>query len=65
MNNAAKQIAFSLDRFGKKLAFVWSGYGAPGTFGRWLRIGLDKAELLISTEHATQVEYVKPLGSRG
>ncbi len=46
------RIAFFHDKHGRKLAYRW-GLAQ----GRWFRIGLDKAELMLSTGQAVQVVY--------
>ena len=60
--NIRLQVAFKSDRYGRRLAFYWSGRGFPGSFGRWIRMGLDAADLFIAQEQADQVQYVKPMG---
>lgn len=47
---AISTIKFTTDHRGRPAAFYWSTCGM-----RWLRMGLDKAKLLIATGAATQV----------
>lgn len=51
-----KKIAFSVDKRGKLLAYVYSRSSAS-PFGRWFRIPWDEAKLLLSTEAAIEVPY--------
>lgn len=44
-----KEIRFKKDKNGKRIAQYWHG-GA----GRWVKIGIEKAELLIATGQAEE-----------
>ena len=52
-------ISFTTDRSGKPLAYYWSGHGAPGTLGRWIRMPLDEARDHIAQGNADQAEYTR------
>ncbi len=49
VNHTTKEIRFKQDTNGKRLAQVWS-WGA----GRWVKIGLEKAELMVATGEAEE-----------
>ena len=51
-----KKIAFSVDKRGKLRAFVYRA-SSHSAFGRWLRIPVEDAKLLLSTEQAVAVPY--------
>lgn len=48
-----KQVALTVDRRGRQMAYRWGGYQEGG---RWFRIGYDAAQLMISTGEARQVQ---------
>ncbi len=50
-------IAFKTDRSGHPLAYYWSGHGAPGTLGRWIRMPLDEAKDHIAQGNADEAPY--------
>ena len=49
VNHTTKEIRFKQDTNGKRLAQVWS-WGA----GRCVKIGLEKAELMVATGEAEE-----------
>ena len=48
-NHTTKEIRFKQDKNGKRIAQVWN-WGAS----RWVKIGLEKAELMIATGQAEE-----------
>lgn len=52
-------IAFSADRHGKPLAYYWSGHGAPGTLGRWIKMSVDEARDHLAQGFADRSEYIR------
>jgi hypothetical protein len=52
--NTRISIAFTADKNGKPIAYYWSSLAM-----RWIRIGYDKAKMLVSTGGADQVDYVR------
>lgn len=48
-------IAFTADKNGRPIAYYWS----RSLYPRWIRIGYDRAKLLVATKQADEVPYVK------
>lgn len=53
--NTRLQIAFTADKNGKAIAYYWS----RAVYPRWIRIGYDRAKLLVAGGDADQVAYTK------
>ena len=48
-------IAFTANKNGKPIAYYWSRSMYP----RWIRIGYDRAKLLVDSGQADRIAYVK------
>ena len=50
--NSRISIAFTADKNGKPIAYYWSRRAV-----RWIKIGYDKAKVLVGSGDADQTEY--------
>ena len=53
--NTRIQIAFTADKNGKPIAYYWSRALSP----RWIKIGYDRAKMLVATGDADQISYIR------
>jgi hypothetical protein len=61
MEKKAPQVAFTVDKHGRPLAYFWGGSCRGIPQPRWFRMGYDEAKLAVATGAARETTY-RPMG---